>query len=128
MEEFLKQLLGENTIHIWSAGMIWAFIGIVIVKLWYIRSKFVETKNFTTEKWSWGKYFRHNIIDILMGIILGMIILRLGDYAFGLVEKFGYDLGKTEDFVAFMIPISGYAQVWLHKKRPKIKKDDDTTN
>lgn len=127
MEEFINQLLGENTVHIWSAGIIWALMGILIVKTYYLLRKSWATPNFWLSKFSLITYMKNNGLDIIFGIIAGLVILRLGDYAFTILGKFGYDMGQTDDFVAAMIPVSGFVQVWLHKKRPKLSTNNNNT-
>lgn len=110
----LNELLGENALEIWIAGIFWAFFGIISVKLWFLNS---EVK-FNLKYW-----LNDNILDIVKGLIWALVILRLGDIVIQILKnKFGYDLPETTDFVAAMILISGFIQYRLHKKRKPISK------
>lgn len=113
--EFLKQLteqlLGQHTLEIWIAGIIWSFIGIIAIKMWY-----APKKGFKIKFW-----INDNLIDIFKGLIWALVILRLGDYTLQLIEKFwDYKLPPTTDFVGIMIVISGIIQYFLHKNRTPI--------
>lgn len=119
MEQFVDQLLGQHTFAIWAAGIIWALMGIVAFKLFVVVKKSYSTPGFF-KSWSWKVWFNENVLDIVFGILLALIVLRLGDYAFTVANKLGYEWGQTEDFVAWMIAISAFIQWQLHKKRPKI--------
>ena len=121
MEQFVDQLLGQNTFAIWAAGIIWALMGIFAFKLFVVVKKSYSTPDFF-KSWSWKVWLNENVLDIVFGIVLALIILRLGDYAFTIANKLGYEWGQTEDFVAWMIAISAFIQWQLHKRRPVISK------
>lgn len=122
MKEFINQLLGEHTVAIWTAGILWALIGIFAFKLFVVVKKSWSDPDFL-KNFRWKVWFNENVLDIVFGVLLALIILRLGDYTFELAnKKFGYDWGRPEDFVAFMIPISAFIQWQLHKRRPVISK------
>lgn len=119
MEQFIDQLLGEHTFAIWVAGILWAFIGIAAFKLWSVWKAKNKDPKF---KFSFKTWFNENTIDFMIGVVVALIVLRMGDYSFQLAAKFGYDWGRSEDFVAAMIPISAFIQWRLDKARIKISK------
>lgn len=112
MDEILKHLLGEQPFQVWIAGFVWSFIGILTVKVYFLKN----IKNFSLKIW-----FNDNTIDVTKGLFLSAVILRLGDVAFEIAKNsFGYNLGQTKDFVSGMILISMAIQVWLHKNGQRI--------
>ena len=114
MDEFLRQLLGDNNGAIWLAGMIWSLIGVLLIKVYFYDRN--------TGKFNFKFWLNDNGRDVLLGIIISAIALRLGDYSLEFLrDKFGYNLGETSDFVGAMILISAFVQYKLHKKRHKLK-------
>lgn len=111
MQNFIDQLLGQHLLSVWSAGLIWCIIGISLVKAYFFDRKKNNKLKF---------YLNDNAQDVILGIIICLILLRLGDYAFNVAEHLGYTLGDTTDFVAWMIPISCIVQYKLHKRRKPI--------
>lgn len=107
--EFLHQLLGEHAWEVWGAGMIWAFIGIMGVKVYFLKPKI---------KFSFKFWINDNFLDVIKGLVAALLILRLGDYVIHLLkDKTGFEIPDTEDFVILMIVLSGALQIYLHKKR-----------
>lgn len=112
---------GKHALEIWGAGLFWSVLAIMLFKLLQmVLSTEFKFKNFKLKYW-----INDNILDLIGGIVISAIILRLGDYAFHVAEKGGYVLGETTDFVAWMIPISFLLQYWLHKKRLSISKQKE---
>lgn len=110
--ELLHQILGEHAIEVWIAGMFWALLGIIAVKLYFLNSKV----KFNLKFW-----INDNAIDVAKGMFWAMVILRLGDYIIYLAEdKLDLTVPETSDFVIYMIVISGYIQYRLHKNRKPI--------
>lgn len=117
----LKEILGSISIEIWIAAMvIWIPLALLSYKLLeLIKSNKVTPNTFKIKYW-----VNANLFVILFGYILSLIILRLGDYAFFIANKLGYELGKTEDFVAWLIPLTWFIQWQLEKyRKPAIIKD-----
>jgi AraC-like DNA-binding protein len=119
MKNSTNQFLGSHTLDIWLSGIFWVIIAILIYKVFEI----LKNGKFNLETFKFKYWFNQNFFSILLGVILSLAILRLGDYAFHLAEKFGYEFGETTDFVAWMIPISWFVQWRLEKfAKPVISK------
>ena len=116
----LHAIFGEHAIDIWVAGFIWALIGIIGVKVWFlIREHHVNIKSFKFKFW-----INDNAIDVIAGMVFSLIILRLGDYVIHLLQdKWAFTIPETTDFVIYMIVISGAIQWYLHKNRTPVSKD-----
>ena len=105
----INQLLGTQPFSVWLAGMFWAFMGIMAIKLYYYK----PTAVFSLKFW-----IKDNTLDILKGLFWALIILRLSDYGISLLRsKTELNIPTTPDFVIYMIIISGVIQVKLHKNR-----------
>ena len=108
----INQILGDQPFAVWLAGILWSFIGIMAVKLYYLKP---QTK-FNLTYW-----LNDNLLDVLKGLFWALIILRLSDYGVNLLrEQTSLNLPQTPDFVIYMIIISGIIQVRLHSKRKPI--------
>lgn len=120
MENLLQQLLGNQPLEVWIAGMVWSLVGIALVKLFYVWQKIGGTnKRFSIVTW-----LNHNTIDVILGLLAGLVILRLEDYTLTLIAKWTtFEVPATEDFVVIMIVLSGFIQVGLHKKGIPLKRD-----
>lgn len=115
--KIFDELLGAHAIEVWIAGMFWALLGIIAVKLYYAPSK-----GFNIKYW-----LNDNLIDVLKGFLWALVILRLGDYVLKLIAtKLDFTIPETTDFVIVMIVISGFIQYKLHKKRKPISKKIET--
>lgn len=111
---FLQQLLGQHTLAIWGAGIIWSILGIALVKVWAI-PRGVKLKPLF--------WLNDNIRDIILGLLSSLVLMRLGDWGIHLIKQnFWENMPETTDIVAIMIVISGALQYWLHKKRKPISK------
>lgn len=117
----LNELLGTISVHTWiSACIVWIPMALVTYKLLEIvKSKKVTLSTFKIKYW-----LNANFFVVLFGYVLSLIILRLGDYAFYLAGKFNYELGQTEDFVAWLIPLTWFIQWRLEAyKKPAISSE-----
>lgn len=109
MKLIIESLLGTLPSHIWIAGMIWAMIGAAFIKV----LNYPKKAKFNLTYW-----LNDNLKDVLLGFLSSLIILRLGNYAYVLVQKYTtIDFDVPPDFVMFMILIAGAIQYYLHKKR-----------
>ncbi len=110
----MEQLFGQHALSVWAAGIIWTLVGIALVKTYY----YDRDVQFNLKY-----YLNDNVRDILLGTIIGLIVLRLGDYAVHFIqERVGFDVPQTKDFVGLMIIISAAIQVKLHKERNPVSK------
>lgn len=116
----LNELLGQNTVSVWIAGVFWVLVSLFAYKVFEIvKSNKVTYSTFKIKYW-----LNANIFVVIFGFVLSLITLRLGDYAFSIAEKFGYEFGETKDFVAWMIPLTWVIQFFLEKyKKPAVSKD-----
>jgi hypothetical protein len=93
----------------WFKGIGWSFIGIAIVKTYYVPSN---------EKFDISKWLRENFRDVFLGILISIAILRIGDSAIDwILGKLNATLPENIDIHAAMIVISGYLQHWLHNNQ-----------
>ena len=114
----MNELLGTLSIQTWiSAMLVWIPLALFTYKLFEIvKSNRVTLSNFKIDYW-----FNANIFVIIFGYSLSLIILRLGDYAFDIASKFNYELGTTDDFIAWIIPLTWFIQWRLEKfKKPVV--------
>jgi hypothetical protein len=109
MIKILQEIGGDHTIEVWIAAFFWSLIGIIGIKLWAYKKR---------NKFNFKFWINDNSRDILLGILLSMVILRLGDYLIYIINNnTSFKIPETEDFIAMMIVISAYVQYKLHKSR-----------
>jgi hypothetical protein len=114
MIKILQEIGGDHTIEVWVAALFWSLIGIIGIKLWAYKKR---------NKFNFKFWLNDNVRDIIFGIILSMVILRLGDYLIYIINNnTSFKIPETEDFIAMMIVISAYVQYKLHKSRTPISK------
>lgn len=111
--DFQTALLGEHTVEIWIASLLWAFLGALIVKIKYL------PKNLKWSEFSFKLWFNENIFDFIKAISYAVILLRLGDAAIQLFEHYSGDKIPFEvtDFAMFVMFVSIYIQVKLHNNK-----------
>jgi len=108
-----------NPIELWTQAIGWTLIGIAFVKLLQLDKSTILNKTF-----SWKYYFKNNILDVLRGITLTLITVKLGEVMFSLLGIFGIDLsGVTEaitsaglDPVQISLVVAIAFQWWLYKR------------
>lgn len=111
-----------NPLALWTQAIGWTLIGIAFVKLLQLNKSVILEKTF-----SWSYYFKNNILDILRGIVLTLITVKLGEVAFSLLGVLGVDVSGITDVIteAGMDPIqislvvAIIFQWWLYKRRLK---------
>lgn len=114
-----EELFGEHGLEIWIAGIFWVILSLLLYKLFEL----IKSNKVTMATFKFRYWINANLFVCMFGIIASLLILRLGDYAFHIANKFGYEFGETKDFVAWMIPITWFVQWKLEKlKKPVINK------
>ena len=108
---------GNQNISVWLAGLIWSFVGIIGVKIWFLQNGF-SLKTFSFKYW-----VNDNLVDILKGLVVIIVMLRLEDYGLSLLrDKFQINVPDSADFVMVLLVLSALVQVRLHKKRTPLSK------
>lgn len=110
--DFQTALLGEHTLGIWIASLLWSFFGSLAVKGYFL-PKGLKWKEFSFVKW-----FDENLIDFFKANLYAMILIRLGDAGIDIAEYFvGESLPfVVDDFVMSVSIITAGIQYKLHKK------------
>ena len=102
----------------WVKGIGWAFLGIIIVKIYLI-----PPGDFKIWKW-----INENLRDVILGLLIAIALLRIGDAGIEfLADKLSFEIPEGIDIHAVMILVSGYIQKKLHenhKVRKPIKKTE----
>lgn len=112
--DFKTAIFGQHDLSIWFASILWAFIGAIIVKAYYMPNKMTWTQ-FSLRIW-----IDENALDFIKSIVYAILILRLGDLAITLFEIYFEKLPiQIEDFVILNLFISIFIQNYLHKKRKR---------
>lgn len=108
---------GNQDLSVWLAGLIWSFVGIVGVKVWFLQNGF-SLKTFSFKYW-----LNDNLVDILKGLVVSIVMLRLEDYGLSLLrDKFQINVPDSADFVMILLVLSAIVQIRLHKKRTPLSK------
>ena len=113
-----------NPMELWTQAIGWTLIGIAFVKLLVLDKSVILNKEF-----NWRYYITHNVLDILRGITLTLITVKLGEVIFSLLGTFGLDFnGVTEtireaglDPVQISLVVAIVFQWWLYKRYLKKK-------
>lgn len=114
-ETLIKHLQGGNALEVWIAGLIWTCIGIALVKLYFYKREY---------KFNILYWLNDNIKDVGLGLLICLILLRMGNLAIKLIEQISnYQLGEVKDFVAFLLFTAIFIQYRLHKARKPISKE-----
>ena len=108
---------GNQDISVWLAGLVWSFVGILGVKIWFLQNGF-DFKTFSFKYW-----INDNLVDILKGLMISIVMLRLEDYGLSLLKnKFQINVPESADFVMILLVLSALVQIRLHKKRTPLSK------
>lgn len=108
-----------NPLQLWLGAIGWTLVGILFVKalIYPFKKKF----NFNT-------WLQENTLDVIRGVLLTLITVKLGDITIQLLTKYvGLDFsGITEgikdaglDPVQISLVIAIIFQLWLYKRRKK---------
>jgi hypothetical protein len=118
------EVITLNPIELWLQAIGWTLIGIAFVKLLVLDRKTVLDGTF-----SWLYYIKNNLLDVLRGITLTLITVKLGEVIFSLLGVLGIDFGGVVETIqdAGLDPIQislvvaiGF-QWYLYKR--KVKKE-----
>jgi hypothetical protein len=116
-----------NPLELWSHALGWTLIGITFVKLLVLDKSVILNKEF-----DWVYYLKNNILDVLRGLTLTLITIKLGEVVFSLLGTFGIDFnGVTSaiqdaglDPVQISLVVAIAFQWWLYKRY--LKKEEAT--
>ena len=108
-----------NPLALWTQAIGWTLIGIAFVKLLVLDKSVILKKEF-----NWVFYIKNNILDVLRGVTLTLITVKLGEVIFSLLGTFGIDFnGVTEtireaglDPVQISLVVAIAFQWWLYKR------------
>ena len=108
-----------NPLALWTQAIGWTLIGIAFVKLLVLDKSVILKKEF-----DWVFYIKNNILDVLRGVTLTLITVKLGEVVFSLLGTFGIDFnGVTEaikeaglDPVQISLVVAIAFQWWLYKR------------
>lgn len=106
--------------ELWGHSLGWALIGIAFVKcVVYPRQ----------QKFKLGFWIRDNGLDVLTGLLLTLITIKLGDIIIDILSLVGIDLSGIKDAmneaqmdpVQFSLVIAILFQSWIWKRKKKKK-------
>jgi hypothetical protein len=128
METVAEQVI-ENTWKLWGNAIGWAMIGILFVKAMAYKRK---------TKFSISFWIGDNIVDVVRGLFLTLITVKLGDIIIDILKVGGLDLSWVKeamnstnmDPIQFSLVIAILFQYWLLRRR-EAKPDtiaDDTVD
>jgi len=111
-----------NPLELWSHAIGWTLLGIAFVKLLIIDKDIILDKSF-----KWKFWIIDNAIDVLRGITLTLITVKLGEVVFSLLGTLGIDFnGVTSaikdaglDPVQISLIVAIAFQWWLYKRKLK---------
>ena len=108
-----------NPLELWLGAIGWTLVGILFVKALIYPFK----KKFNIKTW-----MSDNLIDVIRGVLLTLIAVKLGDITIQLLTKYlGIDFsGITEgikeaglDPIQISLIIAIIFQLWLYKRKKK---------
>jgi len=105
----------KETLTLWGSAIGWTLVGIAFFKAWQY------DKAVTFKPWYW---MRNNILDVIRGILLTMVVLKLGDITVELLKYLGVDFTNVNvafselgtDPVQLSLLISIIAQYYIYKR------------
>lgn len=108
--------------ELWSQAIGWTLIGITFVKLLVLDKSLILKKEF--DIWF---YIKDNILDVLRGITLTLVTIKLGEVVIQLLGIFGIDFGGIADTiktagldpVQISLVVAIIFQWWLYKRYRK---------
>ncbi len=110
-----EALTWNETLILWRDAIAWTLVGIAFVKTWQY------DKKVKFDLWFWIK---DNILDVFRGILLTLIVLKLGDITVELLKYIGIDFTNVNllfseigaDPVQLSLVIAIISQYYLYKK------------
>lgn len=117
MEEALTL---SETLALWGSAIGWTLVGILFVKVWQYDKKVKFDPMF---------WIKDNTLDILRGIFLTLIVLKLGDITVEVLKYMGVDFTSVNnvfnevgaDPVQLSLVIAILAQYYLYKRKESKK-------
>ena len=109
----------KETLALWGSAMGWTLVGIAFFKAW----QYDKTVTFKPLYW-----VKNNILDVIRGVLLTMVVLKLGDITVELLKYLGIDFTNVNvafaelgtDPVQLSLVISIIAQYYIYKRsKPK---------
>jgi len=114
--------------HLWGSAIGWTLIGIAFVKAYVYNRK---------NEFKLGYWLSDNLQDVIVGVLLTLISVKLGEVIFQLIAKiFGIDFsGILEtireynlDPVQISLILAIAFQAWLEKRKNNIDAKSDTVD